>query len=243
MKRWNRRWRHASVTAILLGVVAVLGSRYLLPTSVYTLPRPRGVAVADQHGPATPLGRTVQIFASAGPAERALDLEALRESLAGRPDAQAERERIVAFARFRDSLAAYGTERAALSASERAQRARALLAELPEHVARKEIVPVQAEAASIALLTDAEPDAAMRATAIADMRRQWDSYARATVGPSPARDPRFQVYARESRRIVEEVQVGTADPAAQQAAIAQRLLALRVQLFDTAAAPVLRAAP
>lgn len=243
MKPSNPRWRRASVAAILFVVVAVLVLRYVFSSHAKTPARPRPVAAAGQLGHAMPRGERVQALADKGSAQRALDLDALRRSLAGRSDGEAERERIVAFARFRDGLAAYGRERAAMSESERAQRARALLAELPQHVARKEIVPVQAEAVSVALLTDAEPDPVVRDEAIAQMRRQWDSYARASVGPSPASDPRFQAYLRESRRIVEQVQAGTAEPAAQQAAIAQQLLALRVQLFDTAAAAVRSPAP
>jgi len=245
MKPSNSRWRRASVAAMLLVVVAVLGSRYVFSSNAQTQARPWPVTDAGHSGHSPPRGAPVQALAPAhkGPAEAALDLDALRRSLAARPDGQAEAERIVAFARFRDGLAAYGRERAGMSEAERAERARALLAELPQHVARNEIVPVQAEAASVALLTDAEPDPAVRGAQIERMRSQWERYARATVGPSPASDPRFQAYLRESRRIVEQVQAGTADPGAQQAAIAQRLLTLRVQLFDTAAAPARRPAP
>ncbi|VBF96937.1 phospholipase C accessory protein [Burkholderia pseudomallei] len=152
----------------------------------------------------------------------------------GRDDAQAQVQRIVAFARFRDRIAAYGEGRNSMPAEERARLAREILAELPEHVARNEIVPVQAEALSAALLADATSDSRTRDAAIQSMRQQWDAYAGRTVGPSPASDPRYLAYARQSRDIVAQVQASVPDPDQQQAVIAQRLQALRVQLFDQA---------
>ena len=172
-----------------------------------------------------------------GPAERSLDVAALRKEFAGRPDAQAEVQRIVAFARFRDRVAAYGAGKDGMSATERTRLAREILAELPEHVARHEIVPVQAQAMTAALLTDAEADPAARAAQLEASRRQWDAYSRQTVGPSPAEDPRFQAYARQSRDIVQQVQSSVPDPQQQQIEIAQRLKALRVQLFDHTPSP------
>ncbi len=205
------------------------------------------VAVADRRRSAAEarrgLGRTRraagagadgQCAAPAGPAERRLDLVALRKSLEGRDDAQAQVQRIVAFARFRDRIAAYGEGRNSMPAEERARLAREILAELPEHVARNEIVPVQAEALSAALLADATSDSRTRDAAIQSMRQQWDAYAGRTVGPSPASDPRYLAYARQSRDIVAQVQASVPDPDQQQAVIAQRLQALRVQLFDQA---------
>ncbi|VBY86681.1 phospholipase C accessory protein [Burkholderia pseudomallei] len=121
-----------------------------------------------------------------------------------------------------------------MPAEERARLAREILAELPEHVARNEIVPVQAEALSAALLADATSDSRTRDAAIQSMRQQWDAYAERTVGPSPASDPRYLAYARQSRDIVAQVQASVPDPDQQQAVIAQRLQALRVQLFDQA---------
>lgn len=182
-------------------------------------------------------GLAAAAASSVGSAERSLDVAALREALAGRPDAQAEVQRIVAFARFRDRVAAFGSGREGMSAAERARLAREILAELPEHVARHEIVPVQAQAMTAALLSDAEADPGVRAAQLEASRRQWDAYSRQTVGPSPAEDPRFQTYARQSRDIVQEVQSSVPDPQQQQIVIAQRLKALRVQLFDQAPLP------
>ncbi|RDU95150.1 phospholipase C accessory protein PlcR [Trinickia dinghuensis] len=175
--------------------------------------------------------------AEPGPQERALDLAALRKALAGRPDAEAEEHRIVAFARFRDLVTAYGNGREQMPAAERMRLARQILSELPEHVARNEIVPVQAQAMTAALLTDAEPDPLTRSADLAASRRQWDAYANQTVGPSPAQDPRYQAYAQQSRAIFQEVQAAMPDSAEQQVVIAQRLQALRVQLFDHASSP------
>ncbi|MCW0091870.1 phospholipase C accessory protein PlcR, partial [Burkholderia pseudomallei] len=45
---------------------------------------------------------------------------------------------------------------------------------------------------------------------------------------------RYLAYARQSRDIVAQVQASVPDPDQQQAVIAQRLQALRVQLFDQA---------
>ena len=175
--------------------------------------------------------------AEAGPSERQIDLAGLRKALAGQPDAEAQVQRVIAFARFRDRVAAYGNGKGAMSATERARLARDILAELPEHVARNEIVPVQAQAMTAALLIDAEPDPLARNARVAALQSQWDAYAKQTVGPSPAKDPRYERYARQSRAIFEEVQATIADPARQQLTIAHRLQALRVQLFDRESSP------
>lgn len=224
-------WRRACAVAAIAAAVAIW--RYESPTQAAAAsPATSGAAVntAQAASTDTPALTTV----APGPAERRLDLDALRRSLAGHPDADAELQRIVAFARFRDEITAYGNGRDRLPPAERAALARRILDELPEHVARNEIVPVQAEALSVALLTDANADPATRGAAIQSMRQQWDAYARQTVGPSPAQDPRFQDYARQSRDIVRQVQASVPDPVQQQAVIAQRLQALRVELFDGA---------
>ncbi|WP_431825436.1 phospholipase C accessory protein PlcR [Burkholderia sp. F1] len=224
-------WRRAGVVAAIAATVAIW--RYESPTRAAAASPPTSGTATNAAQPAstdTPAPTTV----APGPAERRLDLDALRRSLAGRPDADAELQRIVAFARFRDEIAAYGNGRDHLPPAELAALARRILDELPEHVARNEIVPVQAEALSVALLTDANADPATRGAAIQSMRQQWDAYARQTVGPSPAQDPRYQDYARQSRDIVLQVQASVPDPVQQQAVIAQRLQALRIQLFDGA---------
>ncbi|KVQ17422.1 phospholipase C accessory protein PlcR [Burkholderia ubonensis] len=222
-------WRRTGAVAAIAAAVAIW--RYESPTQAAASPANSGAAANAARAAAdTPAPTTV----APGPAERRLDLDALRRSLAGRPDADAEMQRIVAFARFRDAIAAYGNGRDRLPPAERAALARRILDELPEHVARNEIVPIQAEALGVALLTDANADPATRGAAIQSMRQQWDAYARQTVGPSPAQDPRFQDYARQSRDIVLQVQASVPDPVQQQAVIAQRLQALRVQLFDGA---------
>ncbi|WP_029227092.1 phospholipase C accessory protein PlcR [Burkholderia ubonensis] len=223
-------WRRAGAVAAIAAAVAIW--RYESPTQAVASPATSGAAAnaARAASTDTPAPTTV----APGPAERRLDLDALRRSLAGRPDADAELQRIVAFARFRDEIAAYGNGRDRLPPAERAALARRILDELPEHVARNEIVPIQAEALGVALLTDANADPATRGAAIQSMRQQWDAYARQTVGPSPAQDPRYQDYARQSRDIVLQVQASVPDPVQQQAVIAQRLQALRVQLFDGA---------
>jgi phospholipase C accessory protein PlcR len=222
--------------AAIIVVVAVAAWRYKMPSQVATAQRLRSGIAASEQGRHTTTASTVDTEAQAGPAERALDLAALRKSLAGRADAQAEVQRIVAFARFRDRVAAYGSGEA-MPEKERAELARQILAELPEHVARNEIVPVQAEALSVALLTEIEADPATRNAAIEALRQQWDAYARQTVGPSPAQDSRYQAYAQQSRDIIEQVQASVRDPQEQQLLIKQRLQALRVQLFDRTTSP------
>ncbi|WP_009980267.1 phospholipase C accessory protein PlcR [Burkholderia pseudomallei] len=217
MKKSKALWRTAWLLAMI--GVAVAGWRYVSPSQTAVAQSLKPGAASDERG---------------GPAERRLDLVALRKSLEGRDDAQAQVQRIVAFARFRDRIAAYGEGRNSMPAEERARLAREILAELPEHVARNEIVPVQAEALSAALLADATSDSRTRDAAIQSMRQQWDAYAGRTVGPSPASDPRYLAYARQSRDIVAQVQASVPDPDQQQAVIAQRLQALRVQLFDQA---------
>ncbi|AJY30590.1 phospholipase C accessory protein PlcR [Burkholderia thailandensis 34] len=229
MKKSKALWRIALLLAMI--GVAVAGWRYVSPSQTAVARPVRSDAVSDARGGAL-ADAADETRADAGPSERRLDLAALRKSLAGRDDAQVQLQRIVAFARFRDRIAAYGEGRNSMPAAERARLARQILAELPEHVARNEIVPVQAEALSAALLADATADSDTRGAAIQSMRQQWDAYARQTVGPSPASDPRYLAYARQSRDIVRQVQASGTDADQQQAVIAQRLQALRVQLFD-----------
>lgn len=174
--------------------------------------------------------------AAAGPAERRLNLAALRQELAGRADGEAEVNRILSFARFQDQVSAYGENRKSLSDKDRRAEAQNILNALPDHVARKEIMPIQAKAMSIALLQDSEPDLATRNTAIQNVQQQWNDYARQTVGQSPAQDPRHQIYDQQSLQIVQRVQAAVPDAAQQQVVIAQQLQALRSRLYDNAPA-------
>jgi phospholipase C accessory protein PlcR len=230
VKRSKTLWRGVGIVA---GVVVALAAWR------YGVLSPAAAEIDAHVGGATPAAtaEAAPARAAPGPEERRLDLDALRRSLAGRPDADAEVARIVAFARFRDRIAAYGNSRNSLPSAERAALARSILDELPEHVARNEIVPVQAEALSAALLVDTGSDAATRDAAIQSMRAQWDAYAQQSVGPSPAQDPRYLAYAQQSRDIVQQVQASVSDPDEQQRVIGQRLQTLRVQLFDSAASP------
>ncbi|OXI83068.1 phospholipase C accessory protein PlcR [Burkholderia sp. AU31652] len=232
MKKNRALWRHTGAIAAI-GVVVVAVWRYEAATPAQAASSGTAATTMASAQPAT--ADTFGSGAAApGPEERRLDVDALRRSLARRPDADAEVQRIVAFARFRDEVAAYGNRRNSMPQAERAALAHRILDELPDHVARNEIVPVQAEALSAALLTDTEADPATRGAAIRSMRAQWDAYARQTVGPSPAQDPRYLSYEQQSRDVVRQVQASIPDPDQQQAAIAQRLQALRVQLFDGA---------
>ncbi|OXI19086.1 phospholipase C accessory protein PlcR [Burkholderia sp. AU15512] len=235
MKKNRARWRHTGAIAAI-GVVVVAVWRYEAATPAQAASSGTPAAAASaQPGTADTFGTgTGTGAATPGPEERRLDVDALRRSLAGRPDADAEVKRIVAFARFRDEVAAYGDRRNSMPQAERAALAHRILDALPDHVARNEIVPVQAEALSAALLTDTEADPATRGAAIRSMRAQWDTYAQQTVGPSPVQDPRYRSYEQQSRDVVRQVQASIPDPDQQQAAIAQRLQALRVQLFDGA---------
>jgi phospholipase C accessory protein PlcR len=238
VKNSKRLWRGAWGVAV--AVVVFAAWRYLPTLPAVPAESIRSTAASAAPGP-RPSDASVPASAAPaiepGPAERALDVSALRATLAGQPDADAQVRRIVALARFRDQIAAYASSGEAMPAAERAQTARQLLAELPEHVARNEILPIQAEAMSATLLIDAEPDPAAREAKIAAARAQWDAYARQTVGPSPAQDPRALAYAQQSKDIVAQVQSATPDPRQQQTLIAQRLQALRVQLFDHASSP------
>ncbi|WP_175956856.1 phospholipase C accessory protein PlcR [Burkholderia sp. BCC0405] len=231
MKKNRALWRRTGAIAAI-GVAAVAVWRYEATTPAQAASSGTPAATASvAPGVAESFGTGA---ATRGPEERRLDVDALRRSLAGRPDADAEVKRVVAFARFRDEVAAYGDRRNSMPQAERAALARRILDELPDHVARNEIVPVQAEALSAALLTDTEADPATRSAAIRSMRAQWDAYARQTLGPSPAQDPRYLSYEQQSRDVVRQVQASIPDPDQQQAVIAQRLQALRVQLFDGA---------
>ncbi|WP_233344500.1 phospholipase C accessory protein PlcR [Burkholderia cepacia] len=233
MKKNRALWRRTgAIAAIGVAVVAIWRYEAATPAQAASSGTPLATA-GTRSGAADTFGTGTGVV-TPGPEERRLDVDALRRSLAGRPDADAEVKRVVAFARFRDEVAAYGDRRNSLPQAERDALARRILDELPDHVARNEIVPVQAEALSAALLTDTEADPATRGAAIRSMRAQWDTYAQRTVGPSPAQDPRYLSYEQQGRDVVRQVQASIPDPDQQQAVIAQRLQALRVQLFDGA---------
>lgn len=236
MTQAKTRWRRAAIVAGTIVAIAVW--RYEARSrSEFAQPvKATGVSTVRVDSGSTDASTPVSAT-EPGPAERALDIAALRKNLAGRPDGEAEIARIVAFARFRDRASTFGERKDRMSAAERARSAREILAELPEHVARNEILPVQAQALTAALLIDAQPDPAARQSALETASRQWDAYSRSTVGPSPERDPRFQDYARQSRDIVRQVQSSVPDPRQQQIVIAERLQALRVQLYDHVSSP------
>ncbi|MFA8311155.1 phospholipase C accessory protein PlcR, partial [Burkholderia pseudomallei] len=86
--------------------VAVAGWRYVSPSQTAVAQSLKPGAASDERGGPPARARTDDAPAPAGPAERRLDLVALRKSLEGRDDAQAQVQRIVAFARFRDRIAA-----------------------------------------------------------------------------------------------------------------------------------------
>lgn len=209
MKNNRALWRRTGAIAAI-GVTVVAVWRYEAATPAQAASSDTtATTTSAQPGAADTFGTGA---AMPGPEERRLDVDALRRSLAPRPDADAEVKRIVAFARFRDEVAAYGDRRNSMPQAERAALARRILDELPDHVARNEIVPVQAEALSAALLTDTEADPATRGAAIRSMRAQWDAYAQQTVGPSPAQDPRYLAYEQQSRDVVRQVQASIPDP-------------------------------
>lgn len=177
---------------------------------------------------------TAPVQRTVGPAEQRLDVDALRSSLAGRPDAEAEVQRVVAFARFQDLLARYGEARASGSDKDKRALAQQILGELPAHVQRNEIVPVQAQAQALSasILADTYTDPATRDAAIQSMLQEWNAYAQQAVGPSPDQDPRHQDYLQQARQIVDDVKATVDDPEQRQALIGQRLQALRTQLYE-----------
>lgn len=238
MKTTKTLWRRVLLVMVAIIVVAMWRYERLSEAATDTaVNASRSTATTRLYSPLNVAASPSKIKPERGPAERALNLAALSKALAGRPDAEGQVQRIVAFARFRDLVSQYTSGKDHLSAAERMQLARQILSELPEHVARNEVLPVQAEAMTAALLTDAEPDPLTRSAELAASRRQWDAYAKQTVGPSPAQDSRYVAYAQQSRAIFQEVQATIADSEQQQVVIAQRLQALRVQLFDRASSP------
>lgn len=188
--------------------------------------------ITDTPKPST-AAKTVSIphHSGPGPAERALDLAALRKALAGNPNADAEFQRILTFARFRDSIDAYAKDRPNLTASQKRVQAQQIVDQLRGFVDQKEILPIEAKEINGFLVQDIEPEPGLRDAKIQAVRQQWDSYAQQTVGPSPALDPRHQVYEQESQQIVMAAQ-SISDPDQQQATIEANLKALRIQLYD-----------
>ncbi|MCA3789322.1 MAG: phospholipase C accessory protein PlcR, partial [Burkholderia sp.] len=97
MKKNRAFWRRAGAIVTIGVAVAIWRYEAATPAEAASSGTPAAMAgtqpvAADAFG----TGATTP-----GPEERRLDVDALRRSLAGRPDADAEVKRIVAFARFR----------------------------------------------------------------------------------------------------------------------------------------------
>ena len=169
MKTTKALWLRAVLLAAV--VIAVAVWRVERPSAATDVPAAAsGTSIAHTSSPSATTAQPTPTTQT-GPAERALDLDALRKALAGRPDAQAQLQRIVAFARFRDLVAAYGNGKQDMSAAERTRLARQIIAELPQHVALNEVLPAQAQAMTAALLIDADPDPLTRSTDLEASRR------------------------------------------------------------------------
>lgn len=190
----------------------------IMAMTICALPAPAAASAADQGAE----------DGNPGPAERSLDLPALRQSLSSQPDGEEKLTHILAFARFRDRIEML----AVMPSGDRVTQALQLLEELPEHVYRGELPPVQAIPLSSALLEYAESNPVARSLKEKQSEQRWKQYAQKTVGPSPALDPRHKMYERESLRIYQEVMSTVNDPQQQQAVLMSRLQALRVQLYD-----------
>ncbi len=165
---------------------------------------------------------------SAGPLERGLDIDQLKRDLAGSgKDVDAEVDRLVRLARFRDRVAMLAEVLPSLSAEERRQEAYEVLHQLPEHVAKGEILPGQALITTKALLQIGESDPEVRDALTRRLTASLEAYARQVVGPEPVTESRYQGYAQERDRMVGEMRSSIQDPEARQAAIAKREFEIR----------------
>ena len=226
----NRKVSRGLIVVLVIGVAIAAAWWYEAPSNIDVTRAGSSVAPTRQFVPS----ERILAASTAGPAERDLDLAALHKSMAGRPDADAEVRRVVAFARFQDQVDNYGENRANMPDADKRILAQQILGELPEHVAREEVLPMQAEELSAALLIDIEPNLVTRDAAIQTMKRQWDDYSAKRVGPSPEEDPRFKRYSQQETQIVDQVLATVRDPNEQQIIIRQRLDALRTQIYDGA---------
>ncbi|MDP9991743.1 hypothetical protein J2W28_002920 [Variovorax boronicumulans] len=165
---------------------------------------------------------------SAGPLERGLDIDQLKRDLAGSgKDLEEELDRLVKLARFRDRMNVLAEVLPSLSDEERRQESYEVLHQLPEHVAKGEILPREALVTTTALLQIGESDPVVRDELTKRLTASLQAHARQLVGPEPITESRFQSYAQERDRMVSEVQSSVADPEARQAAMAQREFEIR----------------
>lgn len=165
---------------------------------------------------------------SAGPMERGLDIDQLRSDLAtSGKSVEDEVDRLVKLARFRDRMNVLAEVLPTLSDDERRQESYEVLHQLPEHVAKGEILPREALATTRALLQIGEADPVVRDELTKRMTASLQAYVKQVVGPEPITESRFQSYAQERDRMVSEVQSSVQDPEARQAAMAQRDLEIR----------------
>jgi len=211
-----------AICAIGLGIALRWhGTNATISNSTAAAPKPAAAAKAAP----------VPHHSGPGAAERALNLAALRKALAGNPHADAEFQRILTFARFRDSIDAYAADRPYQTSEQKRVQAQQIVDQLRGFVDQKEILPIEAKEINGFLVQDLEPDQNLRAAETQAVRQQWDSYAQQTIGPSPALDPRHQIYEQESQQVVMDAQ-SISDPDQQQATIEANLKALRIQLYD-----------
>jgi len=160
--------------------------------------------------------------------ERGLDIDQLRSDLAtSGKSVEDEVDRLVKLARFRDRMNVLAEVLPTLSDDERRQESYEVLHQLPEHVAKGEILPREALATTRALLEIGEADPVVRDELTKRMTASLQAYVKQVVGPEPITESRFQSYAQERDRMVSEVQSSVQDPEARQAAMAQRDLEIR----------------
>ncbi|WDD91847.1 phospholipase C accessory protein PlcR [Burkholderia sp. FERM BP-3421] len=131
---------------------------------------------------------------------------------------------------------AYANQRDTLDAAARQTRARHLIDALQRNAEAGRIDPHGASGMADLLLDDAEPDPAQRAVRRDALRAHLRDLAMPARSASPARERQDQIYAVESRKIIDEVTASIPDRDQQRPVLEQRLGELRTRIYGRDAA-------
>lgn len=137
---------------------------------------------------------------------------------------------------FRAQLEAYANQRDTLDAAARQTRAQHLIDALQRNAEAGRIDPHGASGMADLLLDDAEPDPAQRAVRRDALRAHLRDLAMPARSASPARERQDQIYAVESRKIIDEVTASIPDRDQQRPVLEQRLGELRTRIYGRDAA-------
>jgi hypothetical protein len=107
---------------------------------------------------------------------KSIDMAAVSKMLLNRPDKTAELKRMEELGRFLDKSRRYENNHDSMNVSEKKEIALEILSELPLHVLRNEILPMEAEALGKRLIPDAYSDTGTAQIQLERNSAYWNAY-------------------------------------------------------------------